>query len=55
MSVGVPCPAPSWKIVSVKRVRFTDGDTNWFADAAQSPYAIRDFLEFKTTWHPIGA
>ena len=40
---------------SVKRVRFTDGDTNWFTAAAQSPYAIRDFLEFKTTWHPIGA
>jgi len=40
---------------SIKRVRFTDDDTNWFADAAQGPYAIRDFLEFKTTWHPIGA
>ena len=40
---------------SIKRVRFTDSDTNWFAAAAQSPYAIRDTLEFKTTWHPIGA
>ncbi|HVU35219.1 MAG TPA: aldehyde dehydrogenase family protein [Opitutaceae bacterium] len=40
---------------SVKRVHFTDGDTDWFADAAQSVYAIRDFVEFKTTWHPIGA
>ena len=40
---------------SVKRVRFTDSDTNWFADAAQHVYAIRDTLEFKTTWHPIGA
>jgi aldehyde dehydrogenase (NAD+) len=42
---------------SVKRVRFTDtaaGD-GWIDDAAQSLYAIRDFLEFKTTWHPIGA
>jgi aldehyde dehydrogenase (NAD+) len=50
---------------SVKRVRFsevatgsdvaTDGQTGWFSDDAQSLYAIRDFLEFKTTWHPIGA
>jgi len=40
---------------SIKRVRFADADTNWFAAAAQSVYAIRDFLEFKTTWHPIGA
>jgi len=40
---------------SIKRVRFADADTNWFADAAQNLYAIRDFLEFKTTWHPIGA
>ena len=49
---------------SVKRVRITeqaagksassDGET-WFEDSAQSLYAIRDFLEFKTTWHPIGA
>jgi aldehyde dehydrogenase (NAD+) len=28
---------------------------NWFSDAAQHVYAIRDLLEFKTTWHPIGA
>jgi aldehyde dehydrogenase (NAD+) len=28
---------------------------DWFSDAEQSLYAIRDFLEFKTTWHPIGA
>jgi hypothetical protein len=27
----------------------------WLADDAQSLYAIRDFLEFKTTWHPVGA
>jgi acyl-CoA reductase-like NAD-dependent aldehyde dehydrogenase len=42
---------------SVKRVRFSDNndDASWYADAAQSVYAIRDFLEFKTTWHPIGA
>ncbi len=42
---------------SVKRVRFTAAETEaeWLADEAQSVYAIRDFLEFKTTWHPIGA
>jgi aldehyde dehydrogenase (NAD+) len=51
---------------SVKRVKFvgaggdvgiTDksaGASDWFADEAQSVYAIRDFLEFKTTWHPVG-
>ena len=42
---------------SVKRVRLADvaDEAGWFDDAAQSLYAIRDFLEFKTTWHPIGA
>jgi aldehyde dehydrogenase (NAD+) len=40
---------------SVKRVHFTAADLDWFSDAAQSVYAIRDFVEFKTTWHPIGA
>lgn len=44
---------------SVKRVRFIDGGDDekidWQGDGAQSLYAIRDFLEFKTTWHPIGA
>ena len=43
-------------VESVKRVHFTDAEaTDWFADTAQSPYAIRSTLEFKTTWHPIGA
>jgi aldehyde dehydrogenase (NAD+) len=41
---------------SVKRTHFTDpAATDWSADSAQSLYAIRDFLEFKTTWHPVGA
>jgi len=42
---------------SVKRTHFFKAEEppDWFADAAQSLYAIRDFLEFKTTWHPIGA
>jgi aldehyde dehydrogenase (NAD+) len=42
---------------SVKRVHFVDAATaqDWLGDGAQSLYAIRDFVEFKTTWHPIGA
>lgn len=40
---------------SVKRVHFADPEIDWFNDAAQSVYAIRDFVEFKTTWHPVGA
>jgi len=41
---------------SVKRVRFIEGDeADWLGEAGQRVYAIRDFLEFKTTWHPIGA
>ena len=42
---------------SVKRLRLikSEDQPDWFADAAQSLYAIRDTLEFKTTWHPIGA
>ncbi len=42
---------------SVKRVRYAEeADLDaWLADEAQSLYAIRDFVEFKTTWHPVGA
>jgi aldehyde dehydrogenase (NAD+) len=40
---------------SVKRVRFTDPATDWFADSAQGLGAIRDFVELKTIWHPIGS
>ncbi|MBL9203164.1 MAG: aldehyde dehydrogenase family protein [Opitutaceae bacterium] len=42
---------------SVKRVQFAAAATEreWFAEAAQSLHAIRETLEFKTTWHPIGA
>ena len=45
---------------SVKRVHFVeatmdDGKIDWHGDSTQSLYAIRDTLEFKTTWHPIGA
>jgi acyl-CoA reductase-like NAD-dependent aldehyde dehydrogenase len=40
---------------SVKRVRFVDSDAAWFADSAQGLGVIRDFVELKTTWHPIGS
>ena len=42
---------------SVKRVRFAEAqsEADWFGDGPESVYAVRDFLEFKTTWHPIGA
>jgi acyl-CoA reductase-like NAD-dependent aldehyde dehydrogenase len=41
---------------SVKRTHFFDpAKTDWLADSAQSLEAIRGTLEFKTTWHPIGA
>lgn len=40
---------------SVKRTRLIDAEeADWQSDRAQSLYAIRDTLEFKTTWHPVG-
>jgi aldehyde dehydrogenase (NAD+) len=42
---------------SVKRVRFTELATtsDWLGAGGQSVQAIRDFVEFKTIWHPVGA
>jgi aldehyde dehydrogenase (NAD+) len=44
---------------SIKRVRARklgrDSDVEWTNEKTQSVYEIRDFVEFKTTWHPIGA
>lgn len=42
---------------SIKRVRAKSGggEFDWMSDKAQGAYEIRDFIEFKTTWHPIGA
>ena len=42
---------------SVKRVKLSKAEepADWFSDRAQSLYEIRDLVEFKTTWHPIGA
>ncbi|HEY3133466.1 MAG TPA: aldehyde dehydrogenase family protein [Gemmatimonadaceae bacterium] len=42
---------------SIKRVRARkrDDGIDWAGEKLQSVYEIRDFVEFKTTWHPIGA
>jgi aldehyde dehydrogenase (NAD+) len=42
---------------SVKRLKFIPSETptDWFSERAQGLYEIRDHLEAKTTWHPIGA
>ena len=42
---------------SLKRLHLikVEEATDWFDDAAQSVYAVRATLEFKTTWHPIGS
>lgn len=42
---------------SVKRVRLLKAEEpiDWFADKMQSVEEIRALIEFKTTWHPVGA
>ena len=40
-------------VVNLKRVIDHSG-TDWFAESAQSPYAVMDTQEIKTTWHPVG-
>ncbi len=37
---------------SVKRVKLHAPETDWFSESHDSPYAIRDFVEAKTIWHP---
>jgi hypothetical protein len=39
----------------VKRVKIHSPETDWFSKEHDSPYAIRNFTEAKTVWHPIGA
>lgn len=41
---------------NVKRVHFfkTPAKDDWTDQAAQSPYWILPFVEFKTAWHPMG-
>jgi acyl-CoA reductase-like NAD-dependent aldehyde dehydrogenase len=42
---------------SVKRTRLRKSEDapDWFAESAQGLHEIRELIEFKTTWHPIGA
>jgi len=42
---------------SVKRLKLIPSapPTDWFSEKSQGLYEIRDHLESKTTWHPIGA
>jgi acyl-CoA reductase-like NAD-dependent aldehyde dehydrogenase len=41
---------------SVKRTKMipVEKDYDWFSEKAQGLYHIRDFVEMKTTWHPVG-
>jgi len=41
---------------SVKRVRTRKAEEkiDWYSEKAEGVYDIKDFIEFKTTWHPIG-
>ena len=41
---------------SVKRTKFIPAERacDWFSESAQGLYHIRDFVELKTTWHPVG-
>jgi len=55
---GVPDDlVPAVEAAAAENVKRTvrDGPTDWFDDSAQSPYAIIDFMEMKTVWHPMGA
>jgi hypothetical protein len=38
---------------NLKRVVLTD-PSDWYDQAAQSPYAVSETMETKTTWHPVG-
>ena len=40
---------------SVKRVKTRTPDIDWASARYESAFEIRNFIEFKTVWHPIGA
>ena len=42
---------------SVKRTKLTKSEepVDWYSKDAEGLYEIRSFVEFKTTWHPIGS
>jgi acyl-CoA reductase-like NAD-dependent aldehyde dehydrogenase len=39
---------------SVKRVTLHDEGADWFSAEFEGPYPLRDTLEAKTLWHPVG-
>jgi len=39
--------------ISVKRVKHFTPD-NWLSETVEDPYLIQEFMEIKTTWHPVG-
>lgn len=45
--------AETLSALNVKRARI-EYVTNWFDLKNENPYRIQDFVEVKTTWHPIG-
>jgi acyl-CoA reductase-like NAD-dependent aldehyde dehydrogenase len=40
--------------ISVKRVKHY-APSDWSSDQHETPYLMLDFMEIKTTWHPVGA
>lgn len=40
---------------SVKRVKVRQPDIDWSSESNESVYEIRNFVDYKTVWHPIGA
>jgi hypothetical protein len=36
-------------------MRFVERAPDWFSESAGGLDAIRDFVELKTIWHPIGS
>jgi acyl-CoA reductase-like NAD-dependent aldehyde dehydrogenase len=39
--------------ISVKRVKHFKPE-DWLSESTEDPYLIQEFMEIKTTWHPIG-
>lgn len=39
--------------ISVKRVKHYDPN-DWHSENVEDPYLIQEFMEIKTTWHPVG-
>ena len=39
--------------ISVKRVKHYVPE-NWLSESVEDPYLIQEFMEIKTTWHPVG-